>query len=61
MSNSKQKLETIKRTGDHSIDFRYYENRARCSRAQTTIELFRMLFSDKHTSLDEAAGTCLHH
>ena len=60
MSHSMQKFEAIKRTDDHSIDYRFYENRARCSRAQTTLELFRMLFSDKHTSLDEAAGTCLH-
>ena len=61
MSDSIAKTETIKRTGDHSIDFRYYENRARCTRAQTALELFRMLFSDKHNSLDQAAGNCLHH
>ncbi len=61
MANSTQKFETIKRNEDHSIDFHYYESRARCSRAQTALELFRRLFSDKHTSLDEAAGTCLHH
>ncbi len=61
MSHSFENNDAIKRTGDHSIDFRYYENRARCSRAHTTLELFKMLFSDKHTSLDEAAGTCFHH
>ncbi len=60
MAPAAKNIETIKRTGDHSIDFRYYENRARCSRAHTALELFRMLFSDKHTSLDHAAETCIH-
>ena len=61
MSHSYENYNAIKRTGDHSIDFGYYEKRARCSRAKTARELFRMFFSDKYTSLDKAAETCIHH